>query len=491
MQPKKTNDYLFKGETRSLCPECMKVIVAKVHERGNKLYLDKFCPEHGKSTALLSSDAAWTDWSQSFNKPGEVPHFITGKTAEGCPDDCGLCESHEQHSCSIQIEITDKCDLTCHNCYMGPQNKWFLPKERAEWMFDRMVQMEGSPEIVQLTGGEPTLHPDLFDIAKSAVARNIKYVLINTNGNRIAKEYDFAQRLADEGLYVYFQFDGFRKEIYETMRGKDLLATKLQALENLEKAGVNTVLTPTIEKGVNDDQLGEIIRLATSKKFIKGVSFQPISYVKHYQANEGSWSYKKDACADPFNRITMQDMIKGIAAQMNGLLEESDFVPVPCHQPSCGTVTYVVEGDNGMVPLTRILQVDNLLDYVKNKPRVDMDEVFQASRMELEKLWSMSAIGGSEKVLHGVRNLLTRCCGTDMDTLGMFEDKITQVSIHHIMDAHNFDVNRSRKCCVHFMLPSGKLIPFCNYNNIYRDKYRANGMDKSMEFVDLRCTQSL
>lgn len=491
MAQKKTNDYLFKGETRSLCPECKEVVVARVHERANKLYLEKFCPTHGKSTALLSSDAAWTEWSESFNKPGEVPFYIGGKTEEGCPSDCGLCESHEQHSCSVQIEITDKCDLSCHNCYMGPENSWFLPKERAEWMFDRMVRMEGNPEIVQLTGGEPTLHPDLFDIAKAAVKRNIKYVLINTNGLRIAKDYDFVQRLADEGLYVYFQFDGFRPEIYQTMRGRDLLEFKLKALENLEKAGVNTVLTPTIEKGVNDDQLGDIIRLALGKSFIKSVSFQPISYVKHIKPGDNAWAYRKDACPDPNDRITMQDMIKGIAAQMGGVLKENDFVPVPCHQPSCGTVTYVVEGDSGMVPLTRVLQVDHLLDYVKNKPRVDMDEVFQASRMELEKLWSMSAIGGSEKVLNGVRNLLTRCCGSEGDTLTMFEDKITQVSIHHIMDPHNFDVNRSRKCCVHFMLPSGKLIPFCNYNNIYRDKYRAAGLDKSTETVELRCTASL
>lgn len=491
MAKRKTNDYLFKGETRSLCPECKKVINAKIHEKGNRLYLDKFCPEHGRSKALISSDAAWTEWSHSFNKPGERPFYISGNASEGCPKDCGLCVNHEQHSCSIQIEITDKCELACRNCYMGPENKWFLPKERAEWMFDRMVQMEGNPEIVQLTGGEPTLHPDLFEIAKSAGARNIKYVLINTNGNRIAREYDFAKRLADEGLYVYFQFDGFRKDIYETMRGKDLLATKLRALENLEKACVNTVLTPTIEKDVNDDQLGQIIKFAIGKSFVKSVSFQPISYVRHLKKDAKDWSYDKDACPNPLDRITMQDMIKGIAAQMDGLIEERDFIPVPCHQPACGTVTYIVEGDNGMVPLTRILNVSNLLDYVKNKPRADMDEVFQATQLELEKLWSMSAIGGSEKVLHGVRALLTRCCGTGSDTLGMFEDKITQISIHHIMDPHNFDLNRSRKCCVHFMLPSGKLIPFCNYNNIYRDEYRRTGKDKDMNIVALKATESL
>ena len=485
---KKTNNYLFKGETRSLCPECKKVIPARIHEKENKLYLEKYCSEHGKSTGLMSSDAKWTEWSKSFNKPGEVPYYKTSKVTLGCPEDCGLCEDHEQHSCSVQVEITDRCDLKCYNCYMGPENTWFLPKEKAEWMFERLVKMEGNPEIVQLTGGEPTLHPDLFEIARAAVNKNIKYVLINTNGNRIARDYEFVQKLADEGLYVYLQFDGFKKEIYEKMRGCDLLDIKLKALENLEKAGVPTVLTPTIEYGINDDQLGDIVELALSKSHIKSVSFQPISYVKKRDIDSSKWEYDKDAC-DPLNRITMQDMIKGIAAQSDGLLSDTDFVPVPCHDPACGSVTYVVEGDEGFIPITKILQVDNFLDYVKNKPRVDMDEVFQASRMELEKLWSMSAIGGTEKVLNGVRNLLTRCCGTDADTIDMFEDKITQISIHHIMDPHNFDVNRSRKCCVHFMLPNGKLMPFCNYNVIHRDKYRASGMDKSLEGVELISTE--
>lgn len=491
MDIRRTNNYLYIGETTSLCPDCKKLVSAKIHEKDNKLYLMKFCPDHGKSSALLSSDAAWTEWTRSFNKPGEKPFKITGKVERGCPNDCGLCEDHEQHSCSIQIEITDKCDLSCANCYMGPQNSWFLPKDRAAWMFERMMEMEGRPEIVQLTGGEPTLHPDLFEIANSAVDKDIRYVLINTNGNRIARDYEFTKRLADEGLYVYLQFDGFRKDIYEIMRQRDLLDIKLKALENLEKAQTHTILTPTIEKDVNDDQIGEIINLALEKKFIVGVSFQPISYVRNYQTNLKTWIHKKDACPDPLNRITMQDMIMKIEEQTDGFLQKSDFVPVPCHQPACGTVTYVLEGDHGRVPITKILQVDHFLDYVKNKPRAEMDEVFQASRIELEKLWSKSAIAGTDKVLNGVRNLLTRCCNIENDTLEMFEDSITQVSIHHIMDVHTFDINRSRKCCVHFMLPSGKLIPFCNYNILYRDQYRELGLDKSEEQVILRDTSLL
>jgi len=484
MPTKKTNKYLYKRDTRSTCPVCRQLVTARVHEKQNKLYMEKFCPEHGRSTALLSSDAAWTEWSRGFNKPGEKPLLVAGNVEKGCPNDCGLCDDHEQHSCSIQIEVTDKCDLTCSNCYMGPENSWFLPKERAEWMFDRMVEVEGNPEIVQLTGGEPTLHPDLLEMAAAAVKRNIKYVLVNTNGNQLARDPDLAKRMADQGIFVYLQFDGFDRDIYIKQRGRDLLDIKMQALENLEMANCQTVLAPLAEKGVNDHQLGQIIQLAVSKKFIKSVSFQPISYNRAFNPQAGKWAYDAEACPDPVNRITMQEMIKKIGEQSEWL-EASDFVPVPCHQPACGSVTYLLEGDHGIMPLTKIIQVDHFLDYVKNKPRVDMDEVFQVSRMELEKLWSMSAIGGSDKVIEGIRNLLTRCCGTDVNTIDMFQDQITQVSVHHLMDPHNYDADRARKCCVHFMLPSGKLMPFCNYNVLYRDRYRQEGLDKSMESVPL------
>ncbi|NOU18581.1 MAG: radical SAM protein [Bacteroidales bacterium] len=485
MKKKKTNPYMYKGDTLSACPVCKKVIQARVIEKQNKLYFEKFCSEHGKSSALISSDADWSRWSEGYNKPGEVPLKIGKKTEKSCPNDCGLCESHEQHSCFVQIEITDKCDLKCPNCYMGPENSWFLPKERAAQMFDRIVEMEGSPEVITLTGGEPTLHPDLFEIAEMAIARNIKYVLINTNGNKIAREPDFAKKLADAGLHVYLQFDGFKKENYLKIRGKDLLESKLRALENLEKANCPTVLSPVIEKYVNDDQVGEIIKLAVSKKFIKGVNFLPITYLHNLSVESGKWESSADACPDPMDRMTHADMVNAIEKYSDGLLVKSDFIPIPCHMPSCGSVTYLINNEDGAVPISKIINVDIFLDYVKNKPRVDMDDLFQVSRMELEKIWSMSAVGGTDKVMDSLRNLLTNCCAADPGIAEVFEDNVTQVSIHAFMDAHNWDIERARKCCIHFMLPNGDLMPFCQYNIFHRDKYRAIGKDKDINETEL------
>lgn len=478
MTTKKVNPYIYCGDTLSTCPVCKKVIQARIIEKQNKVYFEKFCDEHGRSSALVSSDAEWSRWIANYNKPGEVPLKIGRKTEKSCPNDCGLCENHEQHSCFIQIEITDKCDLKCPNCYMGPENSWFLSVEQAGKMFDRMVELEGNPEVVTLTGGEPTLHPQLFEIAELAMKKSIKNVLVNTNGNKLATDPDLAKRMADAGLYCYLQFDGFKTENYLKIRGKDLLASKMKALENLEKANCPTVLSPVIEKYVNDDQVGDIIKLAVEKKFIKSVNFLPITYLRNYSLKNGKWNSTEESCPDPLDRMTHADMVHAIEKYSGGMLQKDDMIPIPCHMPSCGSVTYLISNEGTTVPISKIINVDMFLDYVKNKPRIDMDDLFQASRMELEKIWSMSAIGGSEKMKSSLVNLLTKCCATDPNVAESFEENVTQISVHAFMDAHTWDVCRARKCCIHFMLPNGELMPFCQYNIFHRDSYRLLGKDK-------------
>lgn len=471
---RKTNDYLYQGCTRSTCPECRRVIDAQVRVKQNRVYLHKYCPEHGHSSALVSSDAAWTAWAEKFNKPGERPLELSSAAKDGCPSDCGLCEDHQQHSCFTQIEITDVCDLSCPSCYMGPQNRWYLSVDRAEWMFKRMVELEGTPETVTLTGGEPTLHPEIFEIAARAHAQNIRHVLINTNGNKIARDPDFAKRMADLGVYCYLQFDGFDDDAYRTLRGQPLLDLKLRALENLEKAKCPTVLAATIAKGVNEQEAGKIVRFVVDHEFAVCASFQPMTFVNRLDRRGGvdAWAPGESACPDPLDRITQPEMLDLIEQQTDGLVQRKDFIPVPCHNAACGSVTYLLIGDDReVVPVTRMFKIDPYLDYVKNRSRVDMDDLFQMTRVELEKLWSMSAVGGSAKVQQGIKNLVTRCCGTDAaGQLGDFEKRVKQISVHMFMDAHTWDMSRARKCCIHFMLPDGKLVPFCQYNLFHRGK---------------------
>lgn len=167
--------YTYYDFTLSLCPECLKRIDAKIVFEDNQVFMLKRCPEHGNSRVLIADDVAYYKNIRNYNKPSETPHIYNTKSHNGCPYDCGLCPDHEQHSCLTVVEITDRCNLTCPTCYAGSSPTYGRHRtlEEVKKMLDAIVANEREPDVVQISGGEPTIHPDLFailDYAKSTVA---------------------------------------------------------------------------------------------------------------------------------------------------------------------------------------------------------------------------------------------------------------------------------------------------------------------------------
>jgi 7,8-dihydro-6-hydroxymethylpterin dimethyltransferase len=206
---RKSRPYIFWGQTQSLCETCLKLVPTKIQILGNEVWYEKRCREHGVQSTLVSDDAAYWRLCKDFIKPGDRPLNFQSRTEYGCPYDCGLCGDHEQHSCLALIEITEHCNLTCPVCFAesSPARTSFTPLAKIEKMLDALVESEGEPDLVQISGGEPTLHPDFFAILDAVRARPIRHVMINTNGLRIAREPDFVARLAENrrGLEVYLQ----------------------------------------------------------------------------------------------------------------------------------------------------------------------------------------------------------------------------------------------------------------------------------------------
>ncbi len=213
-----------------MCPECREVVDAKVLIRDRAVYLRKYCPKHGWHDALASSDADWYLNSMKFNKPGSIPYDFATKVEEGCPNDCGLCPEHQQHTCIGIIEITGRCNLNCPTCFTDAGHGSDLSLPQVEAILDRLIIMEHEPEIVQISGGEPTIHPQILDILEAAKSRNIRHIMLNTNGIRLAQDPDFVHRLAYYEPTIYLQFDGLTAHTYDTLRGCDLLAMKIKAL---------------------------------------------------------------------------------------------------------------------------------------------------------------------------------------------------------------------------------------------------------------------
>jgi uncharacterized radical SAM superfamily Fe-S cluster-containing enzyme len=431
--------------TRSLCPTCLTVVDAQVSVKNGRVYMRKRCEEHGWFESLISSDASMYMGAQRFNKPGTKPLAFATETAKGCPYDCGLCPEHKQHTCVGIIEVTDACNLHCPTCFAVAEGHRFRTLTEIERMLNTLVRGEGRPEVVQFSGGEPTIHPNIVEAIELAETKTVKHVLLNTNGIRIAKDQEFVKDLAKARPIIYLQFDGFSPQTYQALRGADLLETKTQAIKNLEDAGIPVVLVATIQRNVYEEELGRLADFALERKGVRGLVLQPTFYSGRHPT------------FDPLDVVTLPDVVKSIAAQSKYKLNQSDFTPIPCCYPTCGSAAYVYVEDGEAIPLNRIVRVEDYLDYFKNRTVADLSEV----KSSLESLFSMGAVPGSDKTLKS----FCAVCGVSLDGI---EDKVKMILVQPFMDPWNFDVKRVMKCCIHEIMPDGKIIPFCAYNNVYR-----------------------
>jgi uncharacterized radical SAM superfamily Fe-S cluster-containing enzyme len=472
-------DHSFLGVTQSICPECVRVVPAKIIARDGRVYFRKQCPEHGLRDDFVCSDERWFDRS-GHSAPGRLPPTMGVAPERGCPYDCGLCTEHEQHTCVAVLEITSSCNLTCPLCYAAsaPGGK-HVPLDDCLRAIDRLVHCEGRPEILQLSGGEPTVHPQFLEIFEYACSRPIDVVMINTNGIRLARDAAFRQAVArlKHRSEIYLQFDGFRDDANLALRGERLLDVKLRAIEALGEEGIRATLVCTLERELNLDQVGRIVEFGLERPWITGVCFQPATYVGRYPRPE-----------QLERRVTFPDVVRAISEQ-SSVWRESDFLPLPCAHPNSHTLAYAYRHEGRAVPLTRFLDVENNLDLLANGITFNR----AAAQKLIGEFLSRSACGGDESCGCGAvlptAGIATATSGTVLPMLpadsfvkdagesffrrAMVQDlspaDVFRITITSFMDAFNFDIRALMKSCVHHLLPSGHLVPFCAYNLLYRD----------------------
>jgi uncharacterized radical SAM superfamily Fe-S cluster-containing enzyme len=326
-------------ETRSLCPECLQVIDAKVVEEDGKALIKKTCPKHGSFEDVYWSDASMYRWAEKFAQVGRGVQNPRTKEKRGCPFDCGICPNHKSHTILGIIDVTNRCNLRCPICFANAAAAGYVYEPTFEQVRAMLANLRANEPVpapaVQLSGGEPTLRDDLPEIVRAAKELGFPHVEVNTNGIRFAQDLDFVRRLVEAGVSTaYLQFDGVTPEPYKTTRGKDILHHKLRAIENCRKAGLRSiVLVVTLVKGVNDDQVGDIIRFAIKNMdVVKCVNVQPVSFAGRISQEERErW------------RITIPDFVKAVEKQTNGQIAATDFYPVPCVVP----ISHFVEAYKG------------------------------------------------------------------------------------------------------------------------------------------------
>jgi hypothetical protein len=433
----------------------LRVCEAKILIKESSVYMDKWCPAHGVERVLVSEDAEYYRLCREvYVKPPELPQQFNTKMQFGCPYDCGLCPDHMQHSCLTLVEITDNCNLRCPICFAGsgPERAVHKPLETVIAMLDAVVANEGTPDVVQLSGGEPTLHPDFFAIVDAARQRPIRHLMINTNGLRIAQDREFAARLAEyrKGFEVYLQFDSFAAGALRSLRGADLARMHERAIEVLNELDISTTLVMTLKKGVNDGEIGRLIDFGLSQPCVRGVTLQPIQ-------NAG----RADGYDVRRHRLTVSEIRRKIAEQSR-TFTLADIIPVPCN-PDTLAMGYALKVGGGAVPLTRLVDPKVLLQGESSTITFEHDPVLKQRVFE-----AFSTNQSPDGQAFKLSELL--CCLPRVETPPAFGYRnVFRVLIVQFMDAFSLDIRALKKSCIHIAQPDGRLIPFESFNVLYRD----------------------
>src|SRR6195952_5694336 len=405
--------YIYYDFTLSICSTCLRRVDAKIVFEDGKVFMLKSCPEHGFEKVLIATDIEYYKNMRNYNKPSEAPMHTATKTHYGCPYDCGLCQDHEQHSCLTVVEVTDRCNLACPTCYAmsSPHYGRHRTLEEIEQMLDVIVANEGQPDVVQISGGEPTVHPQFFEILDIAKTKPIKHLMVNTNGIRIAKDESFVQRLATymPDFEIYLQFDSFKKEALEQLRGEDLRDVRLKAIEHLNKYNLSTTLVVTLQKGLNTDEIGQIIEYALKQPCVRGVTFQPTQQAGRLE----NFNPQTD-------RYTLTEVRSAILEQTK-IFNANDLIPVPCN-PDALVMAYALKLGSEVIPLTRMINPDDLLDNSKNTIVYENDERLKGH------LLNMFSTGNSvDKAKEHLHSLL--CCLPEIDAPSLSYDNLFRVII--------------------------------------------------------------
>ena len=430
------------NQVRSLCPKCLKIIPGALRETPLGLIMEKVCVDHGPFQAMISTDLK--TYERLSQSPRKVTRPIRYGAApdKGCPEDCGLCPIHDQHTCLAIMEITTRCDLQCPICLSssGPEG-YETGLATIESALETLLRSEGRVPPLQLSGGEPTLHDELSEIIQSATGLGFQKIEIDTNGLLLSRDPLAAAKLREAGLTgVYLQMDGLTPEISQSIRGKDLVEAKLRAIANCKKVGLQVVLSVTIIPGVNDDHLWEMVQFAIGQE-LTGINFQPF-------VRSGRFP---QALNIPLEQFTLGHFLHKIERQSQGKLRAGDLSPIPCPDPRCGVICYALIQQGELVPLNRFVGPDRLLD-----PMADLSDWETVIRQVQAQPCAPGKVSG--------------CCEGAHDSFKkLFHDcDFFSIGCHGMMDAENFDLERAKRCCVHELTAEGKLIPFCLYNIKYR-----------------------
>jgi 7,8-dihydro-6-hydroxymethylpterin dimethyltransferase len=445
--------------TEGLCPECLRTVPAMLAEDDGRIWLTQSCPRHGEHRALIASDAV---------EYLRLRQYVSPRAEGGCCGSDDLCCASGPPVCVLLLEITLACNLRCPTCYADAHGHDFMSLDEIRARLDGFFRNQNKLDLLMLSGGEPTIHPQFAEILDLALTYPINRVLVNTNGLRLAQNDDILQSIAAhrDRVELFFSFSSFRPETHVRLYGRDLIKEKTLALRRAQQADIFTTLVPTVERGVNDDEIGDLYRFALSFDNVNGLSFQPVMSSGRYE-NEYA----------PQNRLTLTDVIRLLSAQTENALQPSDFVGLPCSHPDCCALTYgfLDASRQNITPLPRHLDVGKYLDLFAD--RISFAGLIGSAA---RRVWSdMTHLRGRQTLRD--LGLLFRQAGIRdiVPLIGKPEQlgkRVFRIVVKPFMDAHTYDHKRIAQCCTKILLPNGETTSFCEFNVFHRGRPKPQAM---------------
>jgi hypothetical protein len=470
----------------TLCPECEAVVLGRYFVQDGAVLIEKTCPEHGyfrdciSSDALLYSKAAW--WTYEEYAGHRNPQVTGG---DRCPSDCGLCNQHQSIAVLAQIDLTNRCNMRCPVCFAsaGAGGSLFEPSYEEVLRQLRVLRdLRPTPcTAVQFTGGEPTVHPRFLDVLSAARDMGFSHIQIATNGLTLADE-DFAKECRRAGLHtIYLQFDGVGEAPYRRTRNHPgIWAKKLAAVQSCRRAGLKICLVPTILKGVNDDQVGEIFRFAVRNiDVVSAISYQPVAFTGRISREELA-----------ARRYTLGDLAHDVA-KASGASLLRDFFPLSvtlplaqileaitgqpkirpsCH-PDCAFGTYFLVSQEGKAyPFPAVVNIEGMFwemnrmaARIRCRGRATWLDKWRLFRMFKRHFNAKAAPPGLtvRRFVRSLEGLVDKAKGRGAAEKATY--KTLLCAGMHFMDAHNFDVERTKRCVILYSTPEG-VFPFCTWN---------------------------
>jgi len=452
---------LFLSSTQSFCHKCddlKHLIDTHVVSKDNEVYLRKFCPKCGESMVKISTDLDYYNKCNNYLKAPDLPEKPLTRVLKGCPFDCGVCPQHQNHPCLALFNITDECNMKCNICYYAaePGLGNHRSMEDIEKMLATLLSTESEPDLIQVTGGEPTTHPKIVEILKYLKKSPVRHLMLNTNGIKIAEEESFVKELKKlgGGFEVYLQFDSLNPKVLKDLRARDMVDIRIKALEMLEKYNISTTLVVVVKKGLNEHEIPEIIKFSRTYKCIRGIVFQPVEEAGRVNAN-GDF------------RITLSEIRQIIIDDATNPFTADDMIPLPCHPHKIG-VGYAAKtmgkDENGekfatLMPVTGKLPKELITDY-RGTVSFELDRDFVKTVIDTVSL--DTAMG--EGILKDKIKQTLFCCWPDfLAPSDMGYENVYRLVISEFSDIVNFDSTNIKREC-NFMIEPERIIPFSTYN---------------------------